>query len=36
MRDYRRLIDTNTSGNRCDVTPLFADPEGFARVVHML
>ena len=36
MRDYRRLIDTNTSGNRCDVTPLFADPEGFAVLLEDL
>jgi len=33
MKDYLRLIDTNTSGPRCDVTPLFAHPEAFAELV---
>jgi adenine phosphoribosyltransferase len=33
MKDYLRLIDTHTPGARCDVTPLFADPEAFARLV---
>ncbi len=33
MKDYLRLIDTNTPGPRCDVTPLFADPEAFAELV---
>jgi adenine phosphoribosyltransferase len=33
MKDYLRLIDTNTTGSRCDVTPLFADPEAFAQLV---
>lgn len=27
MRDYLQLIDTETHGPRCDVTPLFARPE---------
>jgi adenine phosphoribosyltransferase len=33
MREYLRLIDTNTPGPRCDVTPLFADPGAFAQLV---
>lgn len=33
MTDYLRLIDTNTSGARCDVTPLFADPAAFAQLI---
>lgn len=33
MRDYLRLIDTQTSGPRCDVTPVFADPTAFAQLV---
>jgi len=33
MKDYLRLIDTNTPGPRCDVTPLFAHPEAFAELV---
>ena len=33
MKDYLRLIDTQTSGPRCDVTPLFADPAAFAELV---
>jgi adenine phosphoribosyltransferase len=33
MKDYLQLIDTNTSGPRCDVTPLFAQPEAFAKLV---
>jgi adenine phosphoribosyltransferase len=33
MRDYLRLIDGHTRGRRCDVTPLFADAEAFARLV---
>jgi len=36
MKDYLRLIDTQTSGPRCDVTPLFADPAAFARLVDDL
>jgi adenine/guanine phosphoribosyltransferase-like PRPP-binding protein len=31
MKDYLRLIDTDTSGPRYDVTPLFAD-KGFVPV----
>jgi len=30
---YLRLIDTKTQGPRCDVTPLFADYQAFARLV---
>jgi adenine phosphoribosyltransferase len=33
MKAYLRLIDTHTPGPRCDVTPLFADPESFAELV---
>lgn len=33
MRDYLHLIDTQTSGPRCDVTPLFADANAFAQLV---
>jgi adenine phosphoribosyltransferase len=33
MKDYLRLIDTQTSGARCDVTPVFADPTAFAQLV---
>ncbi len=29
MREYLRLIDSETNGNRADVTPLFADAEAF-------
>jgi adenine phosphoribosyltransferase len=34
--DYLRLIDEHTTGNRCDVTPLFADGEAFAALVDDL
>ncbi|MBI3659383.1 adenine phosphoribosyltransferase [Candidatus Acetothermia bacterium] len=33
MKDYLQLIDTQTSGPRCDVTPLFADPAAFAQLI---
>ncbi|HBX68444.1 MAG TPA: adenine phosphoribosyltransferase [Chloroflexi bacterium] len=33
MKDYLKLIDTNTSGPRCDVTPLFTDSEAFLKLV---
>jgi adenine phosphoribosyltransferase len=33
LKDYLRLIDTNTPGPRCDVTPLFADPAALAELV---
>ena len=33
MEEYLRLIDTQTPGPRCDVTPLFADPQAFAALV---
>ena len=36
VRSYLKLIDKETSGNRYDVTPLFADPEAFRCVVRDL
>jgi adenine phosphoribosyltransferase len=36
MKDYLQLIDTDTSGRRYDVTPLFADPEAFSNLVEDL
>ncbi|MBM3261879.1 MAG: adenine phosphoribosyltransferase [candidate division Zixibacteria bacterium] len=33
MKDYMCLIDTQTPGPRCDVTPVFADPAAFAQLV---
>ncbi len=33
MKSYLQLIDTETEGNRNDVTPLFADPGAFAQLV---
>jgi adenine phosphoribosyltransferase len=33
MKSYLRLIDTETAGPRCDVTPLFADPAAFAQLI---
>lgn len=33
MKEFLCLIDVDTSGPRYDVTPLFADPEGFATLV---
>ncbi len=33
MKEYLRLIDTQTAGPRCDVTPLFADPAAFAQLI---
>lgn len=33
MKSYLRLIDTQTPGPRCDVTPLFADPAAFAQLI---
>ena len=36
MKDYLQLIDTHTAGRRCDVTPLFADPEAFAHLISDL
>jgi adenine phosphoribosyltransferase len=32
-KDYLRLIDTDTPGPRCDVTPLFTDSTAFAALV---
>ena len=31
--NYLDLIDTNTPGRRCDVTPLFANPQAFAQLL---
>ena len=36
MKDYLKLIDTQTPGPRCDVTPLFADPQAFTALVEDL
>jgi adenine phosphoribosyltransferase len=36
LKEYLQLIDTNTAGPRCDVTPLFADPVAFSRLVDDL
>lgn len=36
MSDYLRLIDRDTTGSRCDVTPLFADPKAFAQLLDDL
>jgi len=36
MKGYLQRIDTNTSGNRNDVTPLFADRAAFAQLSHDL
>lgn len=35
-RPYLALIDRDTSGNRCDVTPLFADCAAFSALVDDL
>src|SRR5689334_9465137 len=35
-RPYLALIDHETSGNRCDVTPLFADYAAFSAMVDDL
>lgn len=36
MKNYLQLIDTHTSGPRCDVTPLFANPSAFAQLIRDL
>lgn len=36
MKPYLSLIDTDTSGNRNDVTPLFADAKAFKQMVSDL
>ncbi|MEE8594029.1 MAG: phosphoribosyltransferase family protein [Candidatus Bipolaricaulota bacterium] len=36
MKEYLRWIDTNTTGNRNDVTPLFAHPVAFNALVDDL
>lgn len=33
MKSYLRLIDTQTPGPRCDVTPLFADSAAFVQLI---
>lgn len=33
---YLNLIDTNTTGNRYDVTPIFSDPRAFASLIDDL
>ena len=33
MKDYLKLIDTDTLGPRCDVTPLLANPEAFSALI---
>ena len=33
MKDYLNLIDTDTPGSRCDVTPLFANSQALAALV---
>ena len=35
-RPYLALIDRDTSGNRCDVTPLFGDYAAFSALVDDL
>jgi hypothetical protein len=32
MKEYLHLVDAETSGPRCDVTPLFADPVAFSQL----
>lgn len=36
MKNYLNLIDTDTPGPRCDVTPLFADPAAFTALIRDL
>jgi len=36
MKEYLRLIDTNTKGNRNDVTPIFSNPDAFSQLIHDL
>src|SRR5688572_28940345 len=36
MKRYFDLIDRNATGNRCDVTPLFADPVAFGQMLDDL
>jgi len=33
MHEYIQLIDTHTVGARCDVTPIFANPDAFSQLV---
>ncbi len=36
MKSYLYLIDTDTSGNRNDVTPIFSHPEAFKQMISDL
>ncbi|HYS57257.1 MAG TPA: hypothetical protein VEM34_03875 [Burkholderiales bacterium] len=36
MRHYLHLVDTNTTGRRNDVTPVFADAEALSEMVRDL
>jgi adenine phosphoribosyltransferase len=36
MKPYLAKVDTKTSGNRADVTPLFADREAFSQLAYDL
>lgn len=36
MKSYLTRIDTETSGNRCDVTPLFLSHDNFSSLVSDL
>ena len=36
MKDYLKKIDTQTSGNRYDVTPLLSDPDCFRQLIDEL
>ncbi len=36
MKSYLQKINTDTQGNRNDVTPLFADPKSFQQLIHDL
>jgi len=36
MKDYLLLLDENTNGQRCDVTPIFSDPSAFGNMVEDL
>ncbi len=36
MKSYFQRINTQTKGNRNDVTPIFADPQSFKQLIHDL
>ena len=36
MKAYSKLINTDTEGPRCDITPLFSDHEAFSNVISDL